>query len=39
MGKQVEVITFGKSASARLKEAADDFIDLCDEPEKYLLRK
>ena len=39
MGKQVEVITFGKSASARLKEAADDFIDLCDEPEKYLLKK
>jgi len=39
MGKQVEVITFGKSASARLKEAADDFTDLCDEPEKYLLRK
>ena len=39
MGKQVEVITFGKRSSARLKEAADDFIDLCDEPEKYLLRK
>ena len=39
MGKQVEVITFGKSASARLKEAAADFTDLCDEPEKYLLRK
>lgn len=39
MGKQVEVISFGKSASARLKEAVDDFIDLCEEPEKYLLRK
>lgn len=38
MGKQVEVIAFGKSSSAKLKEAADDFIDLSEEPEKYLLR-
>ena len=34
---QVEVIAFGKSSSARLKEAADDFIDLCESPEEYLL--
>lgn len=37
MGTQVEVITFGRSASGRLREAADDFIDMCDDPHKYLL--
>lgn len=36
-GCQVEVISFGRSASARLKEAADDFIDMCDDPRKYLI--
>ena len=36
-GCQVEVITFGKSASGKLKEAADDFIDLDDDPNKYVL--
>lgn len=36
-GCQVEVITFGKSASAKLKEAADDFIDLDQNPRPYLL--
>lgn len=37
MGTQVEVITFGRSTSSRLKEAADDFIDMCDDPRKYLF--
>ncbi|HAT68233.1 MAG: hypothetical protein A2481_03885 [Candidatus Yonathbacteria bacterium RIFOXYC2_FULL_47_9] len=37
MGTQVEVITFGRSASGRLREAADDFIDMCDDQRKYLL--
>ena len=37
-GNQVEVIAFGRSTSGKLKEAADDFIDLCDNPRKYLLR-
>lgn len=37
MGTQVEVITFGRSASGRLREAADDFIDMSDDPRKYLL--
>lgn len=37
MGTQVEVITFGRSASGRLREAADDFIDMCDDSRKYLL--
>ena len=36
-GCQVEVIAFGKSASGRLKEVADDFIDMCEDPRKYLL--
>lgn len=37
MGTQVEVITFGRSASGRLREAADDFIDMCEDPRKYLM--
>lgn len=36
-GKQAEVMAFGRSASQRLKEAADDFTDLGSEPRKYLL--
>lgn len=36
-GCQVEVITFGKSTSAKLKEIADDFIDLDINPRKYLI--
>lgn len=38
-GKRIEVIAFGKSASAKLKEAADEFIDLENNPEKFLLKK
>jgi uncharacterized LabA/DUF88 family protein len=37
MGCQVEVISFGKSTSSKLVEAADDFLDLCGNPKKYLL--
>ena len=37
-GCQVEVIAFGKSASAKLKEAADDFTDLCADPKRYLIK-
>ena len=37
MGTQVEIITFGRSASGKLREAADDFIDMCDDQRKYLL--
>jgi uncharacterized protein (TIGR00288 family) len=39
LGVQVEVISFGKSTSAKLKEAADDFIDLCESSDKYLIRQ
>jgi len=38
-GKRVEIIAFGRSASLRLKEIADEFIDLEEKPEKYLLKK
>ncbi|OHA67585.1 MAG: hypothetical protein A3C82_01410 [Candidatus Wildermuthbacteria bacterium RIFCSPHIGHO2_02_FULL_47_12] len=38
-GKRVEVIAFGKSTSSKLREAADEFIDLEESVEKYLLRK
>jgi uncharacterized protein (TIGR00288 family) len=37
-GKRVEVIAFGRSASSKLKEAADEFIDLEEGSEKYLLK-
>jgi len=36
-GQQVEVIAFEKSASNKLKEATDDFIDLGKSPQKYLI--
>jgi len=38
-GRQIEVIAFGKSASTKLKEAADDFIDLGESTSKYLIKK
>ncbi|MBI4134651.1 MAG: NYN domain-containing protein [Candidatus Sungbacteria bacterium] len=38
MGVQVEVMSFGRSTSGRLKETADDFTDLGAEPEKYTIR-
>ena len=37
-GKRVEVIAFGKTTSSRLKETADEFIDLDKKPNKYLLK-
>jgi len=36
-GVQVEVIAFGKSSSGQLREAADDFVDLCEDPRNYLI--
>lgn len=36
-GCQVEVIAFGKSSSGQLREAADDFIDICDNPRNFLI--
>ena len=37
-GIQVEVVSFGKSTSMKLKEAADDFVDLSENPGRYLMR-
>lgn len=36
-GCQVEAITFGRSASGRLREVVDDFIDLDESPRDYLI--
>jgi uncharacterized LabA/DUF88 family protein len=36
-GKQVEVAAFGKSTSTALIEQADNFLDLCDDPDRYLI--
>ncbi len=36
-GVQVEVVSFGKSSSMKLKEAVDDFMDLSENPRKYLI--
>lgn len=37
-GTLVEVFAFGKSASGKLREAADEFTDLGQDPEKFLMR-
>lgn len=36
-GCQVEVISFGKSSSSQLRAVADDFIDMCLDPRKYII--
>jgi len=36
-GRQVEVIAFGRSTSAKLKEAADDFIDMSADSKKFTI--
>jgi uncharacterized LabA/DUF88 family protein len=36
-GCQVEVVSFGKSTSSKLREAVDDFFDLDQAPQKYLI--
>jgi len=38
-GKRVEVMAFGKTTSSRLKEVADEFIDLDKNRTKFLLKK
>lgn len=38
-GKRVEVVAFGRSASSKLKETADDFIDMEKDPERFLIKK
>lgn len=36
-GCQVEVIAFGRSSSSRLREIADDFIDMDNDPRSFLI--
>lgn len=36
-GCQVEVITFGRSCSSMLVDVADDFIDMDEDPKRYLI--
>ncbi|MBU1015158.1 NYN domain-containing protein [Patescibacteria group bacterium] len=38
-GRRVEVLAFGRSTSSRLREQVDEFIDLEDNPEKFLLKQ
>ena len=38
-GRRVEIIAFGRSTSGKLKEACDEFIDLGEEPGKYIIKK
>lgn len=38
-GKRVEVLAFGRSSSARLKDVVDEFIDLDNYPQIYLLKR
>lgn len=37
IGVQVEVVSFGKSTSQKLRETVDDFVDLSENPRKYLM--
>ena len=39
LGCQVEVVAFGKTCSQKLKEAADDFIDLSESYKEFLFPK
>lgn len=38
-GVKVEIMAFGRTCSAKLKEVADEFIDLDQDPQKYLIKK
>ncbi len=38
IGIQVEVVSFGKSTSGKLREAVDAFVDLSEDPKKFLIR-
>ncbi|MDP3052247.1 MAG: NYN domain-containing protein [bacterium] len=36
-GRQVEVVAFGKSTSSKLREVADDFVDLGEDTKRFLI--
>ncbi len=37
-GRQVEAIAFGKTTSSKLRDVVDDFTDLSEDQDKYLIR-
>lgn len=37
LGVQVEVMAFGQSSSSKLREVCEDFIDLSNDPKKFLI--
>lgn len=37
LGVQVEIIAFGKSTSGKLRECAEDFVDMCESPDDYII--
>lgn len=37
-GRRMEVMAFGKSTSLKLREAADEFVDLDENPKKFLIK-
>jgi len=37
-GVRVEIVAFGRSCSGQLKHTVDDFIDLEEDPQRYLLK-
>lgn len=37
-GRRVEVIAFGRTTSQKIKEEADDFLDMEDAPARFLMR-
>jgi len=38
-GKRVEILAFGRSTSSKLKEDADEFVDLGEDTKKFLFKK
>lgn len=38
-GRRVEAMAFGPSASGKLREVVDEFVDLADDPDKYILKR
>lgn len=37
-GRRVEIMAFGRTTSQKMKEVADDFTDLGESPQKFLMR-
>jgi hypothetical protein len=33
----LDLVSFGKSSSSKLKESVDDFFDLCENPRRYII--